>query len=386
MMCSARPRIFLVALLAIFVLVEAAIGFDLFVLWKTGELRPLDAIIDQQNKRDALYGALSFSVADYKYASYRKISPEIVGLGTSRVMQLRQSFFLKPFYNLGGLALGPAQANVVASRLLLRGSPPKVVILALDFWTFCRPPSLRVELSSRDAPVHDGMGQPSFYFLIYRLLIKGDLSFASLKQILLAPPKPNEDDRIGISARVGRSGFGPDGSVYVLSPPQFPLERRWEQMLEYLRVGKGQMEKDCLVSKMALDELHLFVDRMHTAGIAVALIMAPLPAVMIDQMKADGRHDYIDELRSILSANYPGIFYDFFDMRDIAEDSEFYEAIHGGEVAYMRIIRAVARDPGSPLHGLVDEQYLDTQIQAWAGHDRIMSGSIYERFIAPSDN
>ncbi len=381
-----RPRIFLAILLSIFGLLEIAIGFDLLVLWKAGELRSLNAIVDKQQKDGSLYGGLSTGLADYKYATYRKLSPEIVAIGTSRVMQIRQSFFHKPFYNLGGLARGEDQANVLASRLILRGPVPKVVIFALDFWTFCGPPPPGIENPTQHARIHDGMGQPSFYFLIYRLLLDGNLSPANLKRLLLQRAGPNDSDRIGISARVGHSAFAPDGSVYNMAPPLFPLSRRWAQMLTYLQQGRGQMIDDCTVSKVALNELHLFIDRMHGDGLDVVLIMAPLPAVMIDQMKADGRHRYIDEVRNILSVRYHKIFYDFFDMRDIAADSEFYEAIHGGEVVYMRIIRAIARDPRSPLHGLVNEEYLESQIQAWAGHDRLMSGPTYQRFFSPPVN
>jgi hypothetical protein len=108
----------------------------------------------------------------------------------------------------------------------------------------------------------------------------------------------------------------------------------------------------------------------------VVLIMAPLPSVMIDRMKFDGRYRYIDDLRRILSEQYRGSFYDFFDMRDLAPDGEFYDGIHGGEVAYMRIIRVVAADPKSALHGLVDEHYLELEIRLSGGHDRVVGGPI----------
>src|SRR5580693_8571968 len=135
-----RPRRFLLSLTTVYAMLVVAIGVNYAVLWRAGELRALGDIIARQRESGAIYNALSIGFADYKYAAYRAVAPQIVAIGTSRAMQIRQRDFVAPFYNLGGLTQGPEQANVLADRLLLRGDPPGVVIFALDFWTFCRPP------------------------------------------------------------------------------------------------------------------------------------------------------------------------------------------------------------------------------------------------------
>src|SRR5256885_1593842 len=106
--------------------------------------------------------------ANYKYAAYRAASPEIVAIGTSRAMQIRESFFNASFYNLGGLVQGPFQANALAERLLLREPRPKLVVFALDYWTFCGLPSERSHGAAPAEVAHDGMVSPDRYTLVYR--------------------------------------------------------------------------------------------------------------------------------------------------------------------------------------------------------------------------
>jgi hypothetical protein len=380
-MNDVRPRRFLISLLAIYAVVMAAIVVNYAVLWRAGELGALEDIIARQQRGGAIYNALSIGFADYKYATYRQMAPQVVSIGTSRAMQIRQHFFLKPFYNLGGLTQGPAQANVIADRLLLRGDPPKLVIFALDFWTFCRLPTT----SAQDRPaepdnVHDGMGQPPRNFLIYRLLIERRFSAGDLVRLLL-PEGAVDVDRIGLGARLGGSGFAADGSNYAMAPQEHPLEPRWIDMLTRVNAGTDKFAWDCAVSDASLEALERFVSRMEAAGSRVALLLAPLPGPVIERMKAKGRYAYIDRLGSVLRQRYGDRFEDFLDMRGIAPDSEFLDGIHGGETVYMRAILAMARQPGSALGEFVDEDFLAMQIERWRGHVQMADDPISQRFF-----
>jgi len=354
------------------------------VLWRAEELVSIDAVIDRQARDEAIYNALSIGFADYKYAAYRRRRPQIVAIGTSRAMQIRQRFFLVPFYNLGGLTQGPGQANVLADRLLLE-SPPKILIFALDYWTFC---AATRDIAQRTVAEtsHDGIGEPQRQFLIYRLLLEGRFSLSDVARLLFLPDKPDDGDRIGLGARLDSSGFAADGSIYGESSDDTPLERRWEGMLARLTAGTDQFVRDCYVSDAALEQLRVFVDRMKKADIQIVLFLAPLPGVVLARMQTDGRYTYIDDLRYALKTEYANSFFDFLDMRAIAPDSEFFDGIHGGEIAYMRIIHEMARLDSSPLHRLVDNQYLETEIALWSGHTQAVTDPIYQRFLGKKTN
>ena len=120
---------------------------------------------------------------------------------------------------------------------------------------------------------------------------------------------------------------------------------------------------------------------MEAVGSRVALMLAPLPGAVMARLEAEGRYAYLSELRALLAARFRERFDDFLDLRRVAPDSEFLDGMHGGEVTYMRLILAMARRPGSPLRGLVDEAGLAAQIDLWAGHARIPTDPINRRFF-----
>jgi len=374
-------RRFLIALLAVYAIVMVALAVNYAALWQAGELRSIDDIIELQVRDGAIYNALSIGFADYKYAFYRHAVLRVVAIGTSRAMQIGQNFFHAPFYNLGGLTQGPAQANVLADRLLLRGKPPEVVIFALDFWTFCRAPTDSGRGRRSSEFVHDGMGQPPRHFLIYRLIAEGRFTIADFARLLVSRESADDVDRIGLGARLGSSGFAADGSIHSAAPEQDALEPRWQGTFARIDGGTDQFIKGCTVSEPALDALAGFVNRMEAAGSRVVLMLAPLPGAVIERMAAVGQYGYIDTLRNMLAARYPQRFGDFFDMREQAPDSEFLDGMHGGEVVYMRAILAMARRPGSGLRDLVDESGLAKQIQEWSGHAEVPTDPINKRFF-----
>jgi hypothetical protein len=371
---------FLIALLAAYTILLVAIGVNYAVLWRAGELQSLDKIVRDQRDRGEIYNALSIGFADYKYAAYRQRAPEIVAIGTSRAMQIRQQYFLKPFYNLGGLVQGAGQANVLADRLLLRGIPPRIVIFALDYWTFCRLATDRAPDKAVRDVFHDGMGQPQRHFLIYHLLFDGRFSVADYVR-LFSSQNSTEADRIGLGAKIGKSGFAADGSIYSFPPNAGALDRRWESAVALISSGGAQMIKDCQVSNVAIESLKHFVGRLDNAGVKTILFMAPLPGAVIKRMQDDGRYGYIGELRKSLAARYPRRFYDFFDMRDVASDSEFYDGLHGGDVVYRRIVLTIARSAGSALGGLVDEKSMQSQIDLWSGRAQVPTDPIVQKFF-----
>jgi hypothetical protein len=379
-----RPRRFLAALVTIYATLMVAIAVNYAVLWRAEELLSIDEILARQRHNGALYNALSIAFADYKYAAYRAAAPRIVAIGTSRAMQIRQHDFLVPFYNLGGLTQGPAQANVLAERLLLRGRPPEVVIFALDYWTFCRSAAEPADQRRPAAPVeftHDGMGQPARHFLAYQLLLERRFAVGDYERLLLSPPDEDRAERIGLGARLGTSGFAVDGSIYV-APQEGALQERWSQAFDRIAAGTAQFIKDCAVSDFALEALASFVQRMEAAGSHVVLMLAPLSGIVIERLEAEGRYGYINELRSVLTARHPHQFDDFLDMRAQAPDSEFLDGLHGGEVVYMRIILALAQRPGSPLRGLVNEQELAAQIHLWSGYSQVPTDPINRMFFS----
>lgn len=383
-MSQSRPRRFLAALLCIYALLVAGLGLNLALLWRLGELADLNDIVQRQRRDGSIYNGLSHSFADYKYAASQATVPTVVALGTSRAMQIRQSFFQQPFYNLGGLARGPGQGNAVLMRLLRQQPTPEVAIFSLDYWTFCQPAAHGgVDRGGFAAETgHDGLQRPATYFLTYQLLLGGKIAPRRVLDVVRVPLTSAGPDRIGLSARVGGSAFAADGSIYA-PPPPVDLAERWRESLDQIATGEDKFVKDCTLSRSALNALQRFTDRLDAAGMDGLLLLAPMPSIIIDRMRRDGRYGYIEELRQALAARFGRRFFDAFDMRAFAADSEFIDGIHGGEIVYMRALLQASRQPGSPLAGRLKDSDLEQQIARWAGHTQSLDAPVHRQFFLP---
>lgn len=350
-------RLYNLMMIAVFLVFAVFIALNQIVLFNAHEWTDLDAVVQEQSAKQALYNGLSQPLALYKYAAYKNRKPEIAIIGTSRAMQIRGSFFTVPIYNLGGLVQGPWQARAIHQRLL-KNAPPKGLIFALDYWTFCSTQSVgrRIGIETN----HDGLTAVDRDLLVPQLLFQGKLSPTELLRLLHPQTGPL---RFGISANLHASGFGPDGSLYSFEAPSADLAQRFASAQSMIATGEGQMVHHCQLSAPALDALDQFVAETEAQGTKVALLLAPLPSTVWKMMRASGQYDYVDQLRAALKSRQKSRFIDDFELGTLgADDCEFGDVIHGGEVAYMRMIRDIPTHLGAPWDHWIDVARLDHMI------------------------
>lgn len=349
--------------------VAASIAVNYLVLYRTGELAELPAVVAAQQKNGGLHNGLSVGMAAYKYEAYRQRHPEIVALGTSRAMQIRDYFFTRPFYNLGGLVQGQAQAFALMDGLLLK-QPPKTVILVADFWTFC---ARREEIPPFGRPTgsyHDGQGDPNKPVLLWRLFAEGRLSAADLGKIFRGVFNPPQRlvPRSGISSLLSDSGFGPDGSLFKLvsqgSVDQTSdIEDRSREDIDALRRGVGRVPVDCNVSDENMALLGMMGAELAGYGIDLIIIAPPITSALLKAVESTpAANAYMTTWRRRFMAAWPQT-YDFTDPRTIgSSDCEFYDGIHGGEVTYARIFRALVDTGNVQLVRALNIENLDRAI------------------------
>lgn len=367
-----RHQQFTVTFILLCVVSALVIFANLLVMKNANEYADLDALLADQTISNGIYNGFSHSLADYKYRAYLSLSPEIVAIGTSRAMQIRGYFFNAPFYNLGGLVSRPEQAIAIASQLLLK-KPPKVVLFMLDYWSFCGQPN--EVLPSAPSSWHDGQGKTNRYFAPLVLLSKGQLTANNYFKLLMGGDE-GKFRRYGISAHLSRSGFARDGSMYYAPGYDvYDLNSRFDDRLQVVPNGITQTHT-CANSIRALAHLDTFVKRMEAGGSKVVLMLAPLPAVVIEKMKttnafgivgADG-YAYLPQLKESLIKRYGEDFFDYLDLRSIgATDCEFVDGNHGGELAYMRMIENASQRPGNALEPFVKHEVLRSAIKKYRG-------------------
>ena len=362
-------RIYIFVLLLTYVSIAALIAMNFSVLYFTGELDGLDKIVKAQQQTPSLYNGLSEGMAAYKYEGYRQRRPEVVAIGTSRAMQIRDYFFTKPFYNLGGLVQGQSQAFALMDQLIIK-HPPQMIIFAVDFWTFCSQKKEFLPFIRPTGTFHDGQGNPSDSLLLIRLLAEGSLSSEDLKQIavrLFNPPK-RALPRTGISALLRDSGFGPDGSMYSLLSTKSTytlsdIEARSQIQINALNRGKGRFPPNCTVSHEGLSHLAMLGTELANRGINLIVIAPPITSALLKAVKkSTAANTYMSQWRQRLKEAWPQT-YDFTDPRSIgSSDCEFYDGIHGGEVAYARIFRALAKSGPKRLKQVLNVKNLDQVI------------------------
>ncbi|KIL97742.1 hypothetical protein CCC_00803 [Paramagnetospirillum magnetotacticum MS-1] len=367
---------------------------NLLVMRGAGENGTLDAMIERQLAGHGLYNALGQSLAEYKYARYRAVRPEVAVLGTSRSFPYRAHFFTRSFYNLGGLIVSPAQALALADRLLL-AEKPKLVILNLDYWNFRRELPNEPEPRLRPFGGHAGLGGVNRLTLALHLLGDGRISWA--EAVALASGAIAADvegvPRIGLTAVLRDLGFGPDGSYYNFGAlpallRQDPSERSAEIVAG---IDAGTYTYGGTLNRQAMLETHAFVERMRAEGIPVILVAPPVShAAMAAMRRHPQAFAYVEAWRRAMSEQFPGIFFDFHDPATVSlDDREFYDAVHGGEVTYMRMTLAMARAPDSPLAGIADEAWLESKIAAHAGTTTVADdplGRAYNRLLRAEYN
>ena len=349
------------------------------------------AVKNQAAGRFALFGSgVSQDFVDYKLQLYAAVKPQVVALGSSRVMQFRGAYFRRPFLNVGGTA---GNLPVLRSTLdaMLRLHRPEAVILGLDFWWFMprwNPDPFKEEPPTSGSYVYslDSLKKP------WTWLLEGKISWRDL----LGPVLPRSlggfrDDRYGIMAQQTDDGFGSDGSWYYtgeITGQKRPFDYRFEDTLKQVRYGIKAFApspplKDSRdvggISTAHLDAFAEIYCRLKARGIATYVFIAPLSITALDALRArEEDYPHLFRLRDALLARGIEVM-DFTDPRTFAAtDCEFVDGFHGGEVVYARILRDMA-DRWSSLLAYVDMDKINAVIRDWRGHALVPDPRLTDR-------
>lgn len=322
-------------------------------LLKTGELLSLRQLAKQQQERADLciYGtAVHDDTFYYKIEEYAERKPDVVVLGSSRVMQFRQSFFRNPFFNFGGSMSNINQGQHLLPLMMARHQP-KLVLIGMDFWWF----------NDRFAPVkyQDHPLPPKqrlrleYLFDPISFLFQGKISVGRFVDVLLQSPDQSAQGlcTIGIGANVTGTGYGPDGSYYygVMLTGGKPedADTACTSTLRRVEQGNNRFEYADHVNAEHFAHFTEFVGTIQAQNIPVILFFPPLAPTVHEAVKRkQDRYGYFAELRTLLSQ--AGLkFYDFEDPSTVQTNNcEFVDGFHGGDTTTARVLLALSRkDP-----------------------------------------
>ena len=142
----------------------------------------------------------------------------------------------------------------------------------------------------------------------------------------------------------------------------------------------SRFASDCILSQNRIADIVAFARRVQSEDIDLALVAAPMPGSVIDTFRDSGRYDYIWAwLDAMKTHSLP--FLDAFDIRSIgAEECEFLDYWHGGEVAYLRVLRALATRSDLNFRAYVDLARIDRYIAAHSGQYFVADNRIGDAF------
>jgi len=304
----------------------------------------------------SLRGTLFADYASYKLGMTIRRGPEVLVLGSSRVMHTRAALFsrcasARCFYNAGG-GMPDLKTGLQFFRELVRaGAAPRVLMVGVDTWDF----------NAGFAPVGTDAAEP-----VRRVGVDG-LRYAlavAVDTLMLAPSEPAIRDLLvgrtevppgvtGIAAITAGSGFRPDGSyvysrrdmaAFTSAPGRDPVGyadvvRRCGNRFECPARGPDQRAVGYLTELFAL---------ARDAGTTV-VVYTPVFADEVAAAIDAAQPRVLPETDRIVSAAASRFGFPFFAVKTGAdlgcERTEFFDGTHGSEVCDARLLLRMLADP-----------------------------------------
>ena len=328
-----------------------------------------DEIVTRQIKNRSIYGtALNQNTFAYKLSLIRAIKPEIIVLGSSRVMQFREESFTTSFVNAGG-SMNYLNEGYQFLQELYTFHKPKYIILGLDFWwfndSFSQPFSF---------PYHQNQGTTIDYHKIYKTLswlASGKIGFTGVKNMWSQEKIRNrytDYDNLGFSAIATSDGYRSDGS-YLYAKTLFGVEKSDDQhfldTLSRIENGNNRFEYGKTISNSRIKYFRQIINKIQENNTRVILLIPPVSNTVYQKMKGYN-YTYIHQFQKFISEqNIENYNYHKLSLLT-KDDCECIDGFHGGDVVYNRILKNMY-DRNSSISPFLNIQSIEENIKKFRG-------------------
>lgn len=329
-----------------------------YLLYRFNENLDINQSVEKQVNENTIYGRLLLGQdAIYKMQMTKKIKPEIVVVGSSRVMQLRREFFNNDltFYNAGG-SMPNVYRGIEFINEITQVYTPKVVILGVDLW------SLNGNFDDKDDIKREVIDSS---FVHRRLFLYGslynNLTNGSIKKLgvsLLNPLNyqenldPLEHRRtIGLLASIHGDGFRPDGSYQYGSviSKKIITDKNFEDTHKLIANGAYRFEYASKVDPARLKNLIQLIELLKSKNIEVVVFAPPFAHEIYETMDNSLNHkEFFRDFRTSIKQVCEQENVNFYDFSDVSwygsNDNETIDGFHGSETSYARLVLAMKND------------------------------------------
>lgn len=356
---SRAPKRFLRAFVGVLIFFLVVMAPVMGFLYNTWEIGSIEELVARQLEENGLYGtAFHDDTRDYKLALYRRHRPDVVVLGSSRVMQIRQEMFSRPMVNMGGAADTAAQIDYLVERAFAVHRP-KLVLLGVDFWVFNadwpEPPLTLLQART-------GLGISLRNLQELMAWIWQD-RIPALDLLRVGFRLQRMSGRYGVVAAYTGGGFDAHGSRRPRDEAygRCSEPKRFTDTLARVRAGKARFEYGDHIDSTRLAAITALVHKLRVQGVEVVLFMPPLAPQVYTAMRENGHYGLLDELARLEEIDGVRV-YDYIDpARTMSSDCEYLDGFHGGDIVYARILAQVARREPA-LAAVVDTAALEATV------------------------
>lgn len=314
-----------------------------------------DDAIEVQLNEPSLYGsALLNDMSYHKLGIVEARQPEIIAIGSSRVMQFRKEFFQNAdFYTMGGTVSNLNDALFITDELLKRYHP-RVIIIGVDLWWLN--PNFKFNQSHTQRGFFEKEGWKRTF--IYARLWDSLETNKKIRQAAL-DGEGSELDRIsmvktlGLKAAAQSTGYRSNDGSYQYGdhiPETKTIEERLEDTFNRIEKGISRFECASSVDVKELQKLQELIKKMKNNNVDVVVFLPPFPDATYTKMETDTEghglflHEFEDSV-SKLCADENVSCYDFSNLKWFgAPDEEIIDGFHGTEKAYARMMLKMEND------------------------------------------
>lgn len=329
------------------------------------------AVLQSRGETEILFGpAYSNPEVSFKQSRIVRDAPEVLVLGSSRVLPFRKEFFKEgtTFYNGGRIA-----PDIWILRQCLERLPkeclPKLLIVGLDQYNFnaaesnYHPDAISWNMiEAHFAEKEEGWNRfQGIWPSVLGDVIRGKIPFTGKQSHGFAA--------YGMSARLHGSGFRNDGSYRYGKVLAFPPEARdhtarMEETLRRISRGSSRFRPGDTVNPECVREVELLARWCEKRKIPVVAFLPPYaPSALVAMESSLPPYSYLEKLPELLAPLFHAEQQTFFDFTRIpdASDAEFTDGFHGGEQIYAKML-LIASERSSPLEAFIDRQRLEVLI------------------------
>lgn len=294
----------------------------------------------ERNRTCLFYSGLHNYSFDHKMELYAQWRPEVLVLGSSRVLQLRAEFFSGSMVNAGR-----SMPSIYHGYHFLAGAleiaPPRILLLGIDPWWFN--PAFQKPVIPIEQPGRFTEKQPNPALKLIFNALKGKLGLADIAHA-------RQRCHIGASAIRRNAGFDAFGSYWytdVITGQTPSNDPAFTDTLDRMAKGNRRFEYGAAVPEAHFENLRKMIDLAERAGVEVRLFLPPFaPSVARRFDEMGERYAYFVGLRQRLVEDFGAV--DFTDPASLGVNAcEFIDGFHAGPVVYARLLRELAKESGS---------------------------------------